>query len=118
MAGFLIAKQVITANGTGPVMTLEPGAKMQLTLEILSVVEQESVEVRIEGSEDGETWMEKPLAAFPQKFYVGASVMVVAAARFVRARWLVNRWGRGSLEPRFELYLFAEPIASVALDSK
>ncbi|MBM3763059.1 MAG: hypothetical protein FJW36_22790 [Acidobacteria bacterium] len=118
MAAFLLAKQVITANGTGPAMEVEPGTKLQLTMEILNVVEQESVEVRIEGSEDGETWMEKPLAAFPQKFYPGASAMLVSATRFIRARWLVNRWGRGSLAPRFELYLFAEPIASVALDSK
>jgi hypothetical protein len=122
---FLMPKMVVAGNGVGAAVALGTarGGVLQLTLEILSVIEQQSLEVRLEGSVDGETWGEKPLAAFPQKFYAGASVMVCdlgahADVQFVRASWKANRWGRGVLVPRFEVYLFAESIASVALDSK
>ncbi len=122
---FLIPKTVLKANGSGVPVELGAarGGGLQLTLEILSVVEQESIEVRLEGSEDGATWSEKPLAAFPQKFYAGAwaifcDLSTHPEVAHIRASWKVNRWGRGSLEPEFELYLFAESVASVALDSK
>lgn len=125
MAAFLIPKSVIETNGAGSRVAVgeAKGGLLQLTLEILSVVEQESIEVHLEGSADGETWMDRPLAAFPQKFYAGASVLVCDLGRhpeveFVRASWKVNRWGRGSLKPRFELYLFGESVASGALDFK
>lgn len=122
MNAFLIPKSTITGNGTGAAIEVAPGETLQLTLEILAVVEQESVEIRLEGSVDGETWLEKPVAAFPQKFYRGAwAIRVDLAAhgdvRWVRASWKTNRWGRGSLKPHFELYLFGESVASVALDS-
>jgi len=97
--------------------------ELQLTLAIEKTIEQQSIEVRLEGSLDGEVWLEKPLFAFPQKFYEGVSVMVCDLGGqpeigFVRASWRVNRWGRGVLKPDFEVYLFAESVASVALDSK
>jgi len=122
---FLLPKSLIEANGSGAVYELgaAQGGAIQLTLEILKTVEQQSLEVRLEGSTDGATWPERPLTAFPQKFYAGASVIVCNLAahpdvRFIRASWKANRWGRGSLKPHFEVYLFAESIASLALDSK
>lgn len=122
---FLIPKSTVDSNGSGPVVALGPaaGQRLQLTLEILTVIEQQSIEVRLEGSADGVNWIERPLAAYPQKFYAGAAVILCdlgahPEVQFVRASWKVNRWGRGVLKPRFELYLFAESTASVALDSK
>ena len=124
-AQFLMPKMVVEGNGAAAAVPLGEarGGVLQLTLEIVQVIEQQSLEVRLEGSADGETWAEKPLAAFPQKFYAGAAVMICdlgghPEVQFVRASWKANRWGRGALKPRFEVYLFAESIASVAIDSK
>lgn len=122
---FLVPKQVVEANGSSEPLVLgaATGTALQLTLEVLAAVEQESLEVRIEGTVDGATWEEKPLAAYSQKFQKGAWVIICdLAARpdvtAIRASWKLNRWGRGSLKPHFELYLFAESAASLALDSK
>ena len=122
---FLIPKSVLEGNGASSAIDLgeAAGKMLQLTLVIDAVIEQQSLEVHLEGSLDGETWIEQPLAAFPQKFYIGSSVMICDLAahpelRFIRATWKANRWGRGVLKARFGVYLFAELVASVALDSK
>lgn len=122
---FLIPKSVLEGNGSSHAVALgsAAGQMLQITLVIDSVIEQQSLEVHLEGSLDGEVWIEQPLAAFPQKFYVGSSAMICDLAthpelRFIRATWKANRWGRGVLKPRFGVYLFAESVASVALDSK
>jgi len=122
---FLIPKSVLDGNGASPARALgdAAGQMLQLTLVIDTVVEQQSLEVHLQGSLDGESWIEKPLAAFPQKFYIGSAVLICDLTahpelRFIRATWKVNRWGRGDLKPRFGVYLFAESVASVALDSK
>lgn len=124
-AQFLIPKTSLDAAGVGPSfdLGLQQVGLLQLTLVIEKTVEQQSLDVWLEGSADGEQWQEKPVAAFPQKFYTGASVLVCDWAaqgelKFVRARWRPNRWGRGSLKPHFEVYLFGETITSHALDSK
>ena len=124
-AQFLIPKTVIAVHGLGAGLALgtAQGGLLQLTLGIENVIEQQSVEVHLEGSVDGEIWLEKPLAAFPQKFYVGNSVILCDLAAhpeiaYVRASWRANRWGRGVLQPRFELYLFGESVASGALEFK
>jgi hypothetical protein len=115
---FLLPPTVVHANGTSPAVDLPPDwHTVQLTLGITTVVEQESLELLLEGSPDGTTWLSPPLASFPQKFYVGTSALVLIlppedAVRFLRVRWVVNRWGRGSLEPRFGLYVVLDPGAS------
>ncbi len=112
-------------NGTGASCELgaAQGGWIELTLVIEQVIEQQSLAVRIEGSEDGESWREKPLAEFPQKFYSGASVLrldlgACPEVKQLRASWKVNRWGRGEPNPRFDAYLFAEAVRPVALDSR
>lgn len=124
-AQFLIPRGRLTANGVGEEFALggAQGGWLELTLVIERVIEQESLAVSLEGSADGETWMEKPLVEFPQKFYAGTSVVVVnlglqPEVSRVRARWKVNRWGRGEPKPEFDVYLFGEQASSVALDSK
>jgi hypothetical protein len=122
-AAFLIPRQQIHANGHGPALPRPDSDLLQLTLVIESSQEQQSFEVFLEGSADGETWLEKPLAAFPQKFYPGSSAILCNLAahpdvHHLRARWRVNRWGRGEPKPSFTVYLFAEAIPSAELDSK
>ena len=122
---FLIPQSTIVGHGHGPAVALGSANSglLQLTLVIEKIVEQQSLDIHIDGSLDGETWGEKPLAFFPQKFYTGNSAILVDLAAHpeithIRASWKANRWGRGDLTPHFGLYLFAEACASSTLDSK
>ena len=113
--GFLVPEQTVTANGEGAAADVRNGARLiELTLGILEVIEQESLDVNIHASQDGTTWTPKPIAAFPQKFYNGTSKILVDLRRhgeppFVRVQWKVNRWGRHESGPRFRFYVFAAP---------
>ncbi len=115
---FLLPETVVRSNGTSLGIEIERDWRSaQLTLGITAIVEQESLDLVLEGSTDGETWLATALAWFPQKFYVGTTALVFELpsepeVRFLRVRWTVNRWGRGSLEPHFGLYVVLEPIAS------
>ncbi|MDP9267005.1 MAG: hypothetical protein M3P27_01595 [Acidobacteriota bacterium] len=109
---YLIAPAtVVTSKGDGPVVNLAaPGKVFLLTLNIARVVEQEAIDVSIWGSTDGDAWEAKPLAVFPQKFYPGQHPLLLdlsprAEIKALRAHWEVNRWGRGSETPMFELSL-------------
>jgi hypothetical protein len=124
-AQFLIPRGRITANGFGPALALGEarGKWIELTLVIERVIEQQSLAVKIEGSQDGQTWGEKGLIEFPQKFYEGASVLrldlgAYPDVKYLRASWKVNRWGRGEPVPQFDAYLFGEAVSAVALDSR
>lgn len=84
-----------------------------LTLGITRIIEQESLDLALHGSEDGTTWGPEPLLAFPQKFYCGAYAMLLDLTaepniRYVRAQWKMNRWGRGEPNATFAFYLAAE----------
>ncbi len=122
---FLIPRTTVNANGSGPTIPLGAAQShlIQLTLVIEKIVEQQSLDIHIEGSTDGETWTPEPLAFFPQKFYVGNAAILLDLSRHpevthIRAAWKAHRWGRGDLIPHFGVYLFAEVAASLTLDSK
>ena len=75
-------------------------------LTVTDQTEQESLEVSIWGSADGETWPKKPLLKLPQQFYRGTTKMVLDLSlrpevKFIRARWDLNRWGRVAPTPMF-----------------
>lgn len=68
-------------------------------LTVTEQIEQESLDVSIWGSVDGENWPKKPLLKLPQQFYRGTTKMVLDLSlrpeiKFIRARWDLNRWGR------------------------
>jgi hypothetical protein len=119
---FLLEEQVVRLDGAGlPIDLGELRPEfVNLTLGITRIIEQESLDVSIWASADGESWGEKPLAAFPQKFYCGVYTILVDLAghtgvRYLRAQWKVNRWGRGDHKPLFDFYLFAQPASVPAL---
>jgi hypothetical protein len=102
-------KTRVTAKGEGPAIALNDASHrvFLLTLNIAGVIEQESLDVSIFASADGTTWPAKPLETFPQKFYRGQHPMLLDLRqqpdiKFLRARWDVNRWGRGEPAPMFE----------------
>src|SRR5713226_8857007 len=68
-------------------------------LTVTDQIEQESLDVSIWGSADGQTWPKKPLLKLPQQFYRGTTKLVLDLSlrpevKFIRARWDLNRWGR------------------------
>jgi hypothetical protein len=103
-------KTVVTAKGDSDSVDVSSALNpaLLLSLSITSVVEQEAIEVSVFTSADGTTWETKPAAALPQKFYPGDYPLLIylaqnSNAKFVRAHWEVNRWGRGPTTPRFEI---------------
>lgn len=117
---FLVgAKTVVDCKGDGPALDVS-GAESRvflLSLEITNMIEQESLDVRIEGSADGAAWGAKPIVSFPQKFYRGEQPLLLdlrglPETMFVRAHWEVNRWGRGSETPMFEFQLGMKEVAA------
>lgn len=115
-------KTVVTAKGDGPSVDLS-GATNRIflvTLHIVNIVEQESLDVSMCGSSDGVTWGTKPFAAFPQKFYRGQHPLLLdlkqhPEVKFVRAHWEVNRWGRGSETAMFEFYVTIKEVPAEIL---
>jgi hypothetical protein len=114
---FLVPETTVTEKGTGQPVQLDDSAgnMMLLTLGITDIVEQEALDIAIEGSADGEQWEAKPLRVFPQKFYKGSCSILFhrgasADVKFLRAKWDVQRWGVGPQTPMFRFYIFAEPF--------
>jgi hypothetical protein len=122
---FLIPeKTVVTGNGDSAAVEVS-GASSRvflLTLKITGIVEQESLDVSIWGSADGAAWEAKPLAAFPQKFYPSEYPLLLDLSakpdiKFLRAHWIVNRWGRGSEKPMFEFQLGLKEVPQDVLQA-
>jgi len=119
LPNFLAEDAVRREKGQSPALDVSQYAATTLlvTLGITSVVEQQSLDVEIQGSTDGQTWLPKAIAGFPQKFYCGTYSIVVDLSGtpevgFLRATWKMNRWGRGELEASFGFYVFAEPAGA------
>jgi hypothetical protein len=119
MPTVLLTERAAQADGLGSEIDLglKRGKSLVLTLGIVSVIEQESLEVAILGSGDGENWGLRPLVTFPPKFYCGFySILLNLASspeiRFVRVQWRMSRWKKGDLSPMFDFYLYAEESGS------
>ena len=115
-------KTIVTAKGDAQAVdaSASAGKTLLLTLKITGIVEQESLDVSVWGSPDGQNFGAKPLVAFPQKFYAGEHPLLLdlaqhADARFLRAHWEVGRWGRGSETPHFEFHLSAREVPTDVL---
>jgi hypothetical protein len=114
---FLVAETTVREAGTGPAMALDQqsGGTFVLTLGITRIIEQESIDLSIWGSTDGAEWGPKPVVSFPQKFYCGTYQIILDLSdqpdvKYLRARWTMNRWGKGDSKPVFTIYLFAQPM--------
>jgi hypothetical protein len=115
-------KTVVTAKGDGPAVDVSEATNriFLVTLHIVNIVEQESLDVSIFGSSEGSNWGTKPIAAFPQKFYRGQHPLLLDLkehpdVKFVRAHWEANRWGRGSETPMFEFYATIKEVPAEIL---
>jgi hypothetical protein len=115
---FLLPETTVREAGTGPELHLgdQQGTTLILTLGITRIIEQESIDISIWGSTDAADWGTKPIVSFPQKFYCGTYQLVVDLAdrpdvQYLRAKWGVNRWGKGDPKPLFTVYLFVQAMA-------
>jgi len=113
---FLVPENsVVTAKGDGASVEIESAASrvFLVGLKISKIVEQEALEISILGSADGQTWT--PLLVFPQRFYVGDTPILLDLSKKpeikqLRAHWEVNRWGRGSEQPMFEIAVLLKEV--------
>jgi hypothetical protein len=95
------ANMRLEATGDGASFDISASASRTFLcrLTVTKQIEQESLDVSIWGSADGENWPKKPLLKLPQQFYRGTTKMVLDLSlrpevKFIRARWELNRWGR------------------------
>jgi hypothetical protein len=91
-------------------------------LTVTDQLEQESLEVSIWGSADGQEFGKKPYLKIPQQFYRGTTKMVLDLSlrpevRFLRARWELNRWGRVAPTPMFVVGLTLTEIPPMSQDT-
>ena len=90
------------------------------TMVIREQIEQESVDVSIWGSTDGENWGTHPVLKLPQQFYRGETravleLILVPEVNFIRAGWDLNRWGRVAPLPMFVLGLHLMEIPAMPM---
>ncbi|ABF42617.1 hypothetical protein Acid345_3616 [Candidatus Koribacter versatilis Ellin345] len=98
---------ILAQKGDSPAVEIHADNRVfLLTLKITEAIEQEYIELWLQGSADGTTWATTPLATLPQHFYTGEYPTLIdlsadKATKFVRVHWEVLRWGRSELTPRF-----------------
>ena len=109
----------VEATGDGAAHDISGSATrtFMLTLTIDDVIEQQSLDVSIQGSADGAEFAKMPLLKLPQRFYRGETRLVLDLAlkpevKFIRARWDLNRWGRVAPTPMFVFGLHASEVAA------
>jgi len=111
----------LTASGEGEPRDI--GASQTRTflccMNITEQIEQESVDLSIWGSEDGQNWGTKPLLMMPQRFYRGETRLVLDLSmkpqiRFLRAKWELMRWGRVAPNPMFVLGFHLSEVPAFA----
>ena len=115
---FLLPETTVREAGAGPeiILSNQQGEALILTLGITRIIEQESLDLSIWGSADGSDWGARPLVSFPQKFYCGTYQVTIDLSqhpdvKHLRAKWQVNRWGKGDSKPLFGIYLFVQAMA-------
>lgn len=112
---------VVTSNGDGGAVDVGGANRIFLVLlKISKVIEQESIEVSVSASTDGNTWEGRPVASFAQKFYAGeypalVDLRATPEIQYLRAQWIVNRWGRGQEKAMFEICIKLSEISQELL---
>jgi len=115
LPNFLLPESIARADGMGPEIDLgsKRGKLLVLTLGITRILEQESLEVSVWGSIDGENWGSRPLATFPPKFYCGIYSILLnlvsrQEVRYLSVQWKMSKWSRQEFTPMFGFYLYSE----------
>ena len=111
---------LVKENGFGAAVDIRTSQTRTFfcVMNVTDQIEQESVDVSIWGSADGENWGTHPLLKLPQQFYRGETravldLTLVPEINFVRAGWDLNRWGRVAPLPMFVLGLHVKEIPAM-----
>ena len=111
----------LTANGEGSAQEIQASQTRTFlcTLVITDQIEQESIDVEVWGSADGQNWGTKPILKMPQRFYRGETRQILDLAirkevKFIRARWELFRWGRVAPNPMFVVGFYLEEVPAFA----
>jgi hypothetical protein len=114
----------LEANGDGQAFDISSSESRTFLcrLTISEQIEQESLDVSIWGSADGQNFGKKPLLKIPQQFYRGSTKMVLdvsirAEVKFLRAKWELNRWGRVAPAPMFVAGLELEEVPPMSRET-
>ena len=114
----------LESNADGPAFDISATATRTFLCElsVTDQLEQESLDVSLWGSADGQDFGKKPLLKIPQQFYRGTTKMVLDLSlrlevRFLRARWELNRWGRVAPTPMFVASLKLTEIPPMSQDT-
>lgn len=111
----------LTGNGEGEPRDI--GASQSRTflcsMVITGQLEQESVDVSIWGSTNGQDFGKFPLLKIPQRFYRGETRQILDLSmhpdvRFIRAKWDLARWGRVAPHPVFVLGVHLSEVPAFA----
>jgi hypothetical protein len=110
----------LESNGNGSAVEIRASATRTFycVMLITDQIEQESVDVSIWGSADGENWGTQPFLRLPQRFYRGETRAILdlglsPEVNFIRASWELNRWGRVAPVPMFVLGLRLSEIPAM-----
>ena len=102
------AETKLESNADGQSFDISQAASRTFLCEltVTEQIEQESLDVSIWGSAEGQDYGKRPLLKLPQQFYCGTTRMVLDLVfrpeiRLLRAHWEINRWGRVSPLPMF-----------------
>jgi len=111
---------MVEENGSGPAVDIRSSQARTFfcVLNITDQIEQESLDVSIWGSADGENWGTHPVLKLPQRFYRGETravldLTLVPEVNFIRPGWELNRWGRVAPTPRFEMGLHLAEVPAM-----
>jgi hypothetical protein len=111
----------LTTNGDGESRDISGSQTRTFLCSMLITgqLEQESVDLSIWGSADGQDWGKFPLLKMPQRFYRGETRQVLDLStqpnvRFLRAKWELARWGRVAPHPVFVLGFHLNEVPAFA----
>jgi hypothetical protein len=112
---FLLPEGVVRENGQGAEVALESahGKSLLLTLGITRILERETLEVTILGSNDRTAW--QPLSTYPKKSYCGTYFLLLDLSqhpevRHLQVQWHMSRWDQRKSKPVFAFYVCMEEV--------
>jgi hypothetical protein len=118
------AETKLLANADGESFDISVSASRTFLciLKITDQIEQESLDVSVWGSVDGQDFGKKPLLKLPQQFYRGTTKIILDLSfrpevKFLRAKSELNRWGRVAPTPMFVASLDLEEIPPMSRDT-
>jgi hypothetical protein len=111
---------LVKENGFGAAVDIRTSQTRTFfcVMNVTDQIEQESVDVSIWGSTDGQNWGTHPVLKLPQQFYRAETravldLTLVPEINFVRGGWDLNRWGRVAPLPMFVLGLRVTEIPAM-----